>query len=188
MKAFPACFQDTYSSLCMSLRLMVELLPDWRCRPAMLRLLVRTAAAGADAYRTLALLLDGAPAYEEEARLLSGLTHTPELKARTPKLEATLTCTLEVMCTQQLAPLALDLVWGMEGMMQVLRLAGPAYTFEEQPAAGNTAAVELCTLLLTDQEALCAVLGRQEEGLIMDQLISTCKAEAFVTQHHHQQL
>ncbi|GFH24475.1 hypothetical protein HaLaN_22281, partial [Haematococcus lacustris] len=26
--------------------------------------------------------------------------------------------------------------------------------------------------------ALCAVLGRQEEGLIMDQLISTCKAEA----------
>ncbi|GFH12443.1 hypothetical protein HaLaN_08137 [Haematococcus lacustris] len=27
-------------------------------------------------------------------------------------------------------------------------------------------------------QALCAVLGRQEEGLIMDQLISTCKAEA----------
>ncbi|GFH27506.1 hypothetical protein HaLaN_25836, partial [Haematococcus lacustris] len=27
------------------------------------------------------------------------------------------------------------------------------------------------------QLALCAVLGRQEEGLIMDQLISTCKAQ-----------
>ncbi|GFH20765.1 hypothetical protein HaLaN_17939 [Haematococcus lacustris] len=36
---------------------------------------------------------------------------------------------------------------------EALRLAGPAYTSRKQPAAGNTAAVELCTLLLTDQEA-----------------------------------
>ncbi|GFH10092.1 hypothetical protein HaLaN_05343 [Haematococcus lacustris] len=35
---------------------------------------------------------------------------------------------------------------------EVLRLAGPAYTSRVQPAGGNTAAVELCTLLLADQE------------------------------------
>ncbi|GFH10093.1 hypothetical protein HaLaN_05344 [Haematococcus lacustris] len=74
--------EDSYSSLYMALRLTVELWPDVRSRPAMLRLLVRTAAAGTHAYSALALLLDRAPYHE------------------------------------QLAPLALDLVWGMEGMLQ----------------------------------------------------------------------
>ncbi|KAL6755787.1 hypothetical protein V8C86DRAFT_2668830, partial [Haematococcus lacustris] len=134
------------------------LCPDWRCRPTVLRLLVRTAAAGAHAYSALALLLDGAPHYEAETRFLSGLKRTPELKALSPVLEAILSDTLECVCSgwvflllpleeseqalssqsaeiyasrnqeevlhqppsaQQLAPLALDLVWGMEGMVQV---------------------------------------------------------------------
>ncbi|GFH31731.1 hypothetical protein HaLaN_30831 [Haematococcus lacustris] len=72
----------------------------------MLRLLARAAAAGAHGYSTLAMLLDGAPDYEADTRLLSGLKRTPEL-------EAILTDILE-----DLAPLALDLVWGMEGMLQ----------------------------------------------------------------------
>ncbi|KAJ9524213.1 hypothetical protein QJQ45_005008 [Haematococcus lacustris] len=198
LDTFPDCFRDSYSWLCMLLRLMVELWPDWRCRPAMLRLLVRTAAAGAHGYSTLTLLLDGAPDCEAETHLLSGLKRTPELKARTPELEALLTDTLEGVCSawvfllvpyseieqasinmrirlneshqqvqdakgsaacrrkevhdtpegvshqqgqyakagaacgtekvlnlppsaQQLAPLALDLVWGMEGMLQMMK-------------------------------------------------------------------
>ncbi|GFH10099.1 hypothetical protein HaLaN_05350, partial [Haematococcus lacustris] len=260
---FPGCFRDSYTLLCEVLRLMVELWPDVRCRPAMLRLLVRTAAVGADGYSTLAMLVDGAPDYKAETRLLSGLMRTPELKARTPELKDILLDTLDRVCSvwvtllmphceaeplsdmrirlnechqqgqnatgsaacgrkevhkqppsaQQLAPLALDLVWGMDGMLQdssmreeLLRLAGPAYTSRVQPgvyvrrleaacqllhrklqpssiaaaqtasscplphiapsavpptpsAAGNTAAVELCTLLLTDQEVLDVVLA-----------------------------
>ncbi|KAL6755771.1 hypothetical protein V8C86DRAFT_2668485 [Haematococcus lacustris] len=170
MKAFPGCFRGLYSSLCMALRLTVELWPDVRCLPAMLRLLARTAAAGVHGCSTLVLLLDGAPYYAAETRLLSGLKRTPELKALTLELEEILSDTLEGVCTrwvlllapqgqseqalrdmrirlddsrqqgqnakgsaacgrkevhnlppsaQQLAPLALDLVWGMEGMLQV---------------------------------------------------------------------
>ncbi|GFH25955.1 hypothetical protein HaLaN_24010 [Haematococcus lacustris] len=63
----------------------------------MLRLLVRTAAVGADGYNALVLLLDGAPDYKAETRLLSGVK------------------------PQQLAPLALDLVWGMEGILQMMQ-------------------------------------------------------------------
>ncbi|KAL6764229.1 hypothetical protein V8C86DRAFT_1681208 [Haematococcus lacustris] len=172
LDTFPDCFRDSYSWLCMALRAMVELWPDWRCRPAMLRLLVRSAAAGAHGYSTLTLLLDGPPDCEAETRLLSGLKRTPELKARTPELQALLTDTLEGVCSawvlllvphseieqassnmhirlneshqqvqdakgsaacrrkevhnlppsaQQLAPLALDLVWGMEGMLQMMQ-------------------------------------------------------------------
>ncbi|KAL6764214.1 hypothetical protein V8C86DRAFT_2477762, partial [Haematococcus lacustris] len=156
----------------MALRLTVELWPDVRCRPAMLRLLVRTAAAGTHAYSALALLLDRAPYHEVETRLLSDVKRTSVLKARTPQLEAFLTDTLEGVCSvwvlllvpdidseqassdmhkclndsyqqgqtaeggaacgmkkvlnlppsaQQLAPLALDLVWGMEGMLQMMK-------------------------------------------------------------------
>ncbi|KAL6755777.1 hypothetical protein V8C86DRAFT_2668636, partial [Haematococcus lacustris] len=47
----------------------------------MLRLLARTAAAGAHGYSTLAMLLDGAPDSEADTRLLSGLKRTPELEA-----------------------------------------------------------------------------------------------------------
>ncbi|KAJ9524383.1 hypothetical protein QJQ45_008580 [Haematococcus lacustris] len=173
MKALPGCFRDSYSSLCKSLRLMMELWPDWRCRPAMLRLLVRTAAAGAHGYSTLALygaqLLDGAPDYEAETRSVPCLQRTLELKGLNPELKASLSETMFRVCAiwirllvpycdteqasidmynslydshqqgqymegsaacgkkeghillpsaQQLAPLALDLVWGMEGMLQ----------------------------------------------------------------------
>ncbi|KAL6764198.1 hypothetical protein V8C86DRAFT_1679777 [Haematococcus lacustris] len=169
--AFPGCFRDVYSSLFTAMQLMVELWPDSRCRPAMLRLLARTAAAGAHGYSTLAMLLDGAPNDEAGTRMLSGLKRTPELKARTPQLGALLANTLERVCrawilllvpdseieqasinmrirlneshqqgqnakghaacgrkevhdlppsAQQLAPLALDLVWGMEGMLQMM--------------------------------------------------------------------
>ncbi|KAL6764172.1 hypothetical protein V8C86DRAFT_3084347 [Haematococcus lacustris] len=41
----------------------------------------------------------------------------------------------------------------------VLQLAGPAYTSQDQPAAGSIAAEELCTLLLIDQEVLDVVLA-----------------------------
>ncbi|KAJ9524375.1 hypothetical protein QJQ45_008573 [Haematococcus lacustris] len=158
--AFPICLRASYTLLCDALQLMVELWPDWRCRPAMLRVLVRTVAAGAHGYSTMAMLLDGAPNYEAETRLLSGLKRTPEVKALTPELEAILSSTLECVCSgwvflllplgeseqalgsqsaesnasrnkeevhnlppsaQQLAPLALDLVWGMEGMMQMMQ-------------------------------------------------------------------
>ncbi|KAL6764231.1 hypothetical protein V8C86DRAFT_1681341 [Haematococcus lacustris] len=158
--AFPTCLRASYTLLCDALQLMVELWPDWRCRPAMLRVLVRTVAAGAHGYSTMAMLLDGAPNYEAETRLLSGLKRTPEVKALTPELEAILSSTLECVCSgwvflllplgeseqalgsqsaesnasrnkeevhnlppsaQQLAPLALDLVWGMEGMMQMMQ-------------------------------------------------------------------
>ncbi|KAL6755801.1 hypothetical protein V8C86DRAFT_178331 [Haematococcus lacustris] len=170
--AFPSCFEEFYSSLCMLLRLMVDLWPNGRCRPAMLRLLARTAAVGAHGYSTLVLLLDVAPNHEEETRLLSGLKRTPELKARTPELEDVLLDTMERVCSscilllayqrdterpssdmhispsdshqqgqyaegsaacgrkvvhnwlpsaQQLAPVALDLVRGMEGMMQMMQ-------------------------------------------------------------------
>ncbi|KAL6764208.1 hypothetical protein V8C86DRAFT_1679922 [Haematococcus lacustris] len=171
VKAFPGCFRDSYSSLCMSLRLMVELWPDVRCRPAMLRLLVRTAAAGAHGYSTLALY--GAPDYEAETRLVPSLKRTLELKAKlTPELKDSLSETMVRVCSgwirllvpicdteqasidmynnlydsrqhgqyvegnaacsrkegrilmpsaQQLAPLALDLVWGMEGMLQMMQ-------------------------------------------------------------------
>ncbi|KAJ9524467.1 hypothetical protein QJQ45_019582 [Haematococcus lacustris] len=158
--AFPTCLKASYTLLCDALQVMVELCPDWRCRPTVLRLLVRTAAAGAHAYSALALLLDGAPHYEAETRFLSDLKRTPELKALSPELEAILSDTLECVCSgwvflllpleeseqasssqsaesnasrnqeelphqppsaQQLAPLALDLVWGMEGMLQVRR-------------------------------------------------------------------
>ncbi|KAL6764211.1 hypothetical protein V8C86DRAFT_1680404 [Haematococcus lacustris] len=176
MKALPGCFRDSYSSLCKSLRLMMELWPDWRCRPAMLRLLVRTAAAGAHGYSTLALygaqLLDGAPDYEAETRSVPCLQRTLELKALKPELKASLSETMFRVCAiwirllvpycdteqasidmynslydshqqgqyvegsaacgkkeghillpsaQQLAPLALDLVWGMEGMLQMMQ-------------------------------------------------------------------
>ncbi|GFH20763.1 hypothetical protein HaLaN_17937, partial [Haematococcus lacustris] len=174
MRAFPGCFRDSYSSLYVALRLTVELWPDGRCLPAMLRLLVRTAAAGAHGYSTQALLWDGVPDYKAETRLLSGSKRTPELKARTPQLEALLTNTLDCVCSvwvllllpeaqcqseqasidmrvrlndshqqdqnakgsaacdrkgidylrpsaQQLAPLALDLVWGMEGTLQMMQ-------------------------------------------------------------------
>ncbi|KAL6755781.1 hypothetical protein V8C86DRAFT_177610 [Haematococcus lacustris] len=188
--AFPAYFKKYYTLLCDALQLMVELWPHWRCRPAVLRLLVRTAAVGAHGYSTMALLLDGALDYEAETRLLSGLKRTPELKARTPKLEAILCDTLEGVCTkwvllflphcqseraltgmhirlndcqqqgpcaesnpskdkegldkppsaQQLAPLALDLVWGMEGMLQMMqqhwRMFPPMPHVEESPKFG----------------------------------------------------
>ncbi|KAL6755773.1 hypothetical protein V8C86DRAFT_177340 [Haematococcus lacustris] len=98
--AFPAYFKKYYTLLCDALQLMVELWPHWRCRPAVLRLLTRTAAAGAHGYSTMALLLDGALDYEAETRLLSGLKRTPELKARTHKLEAILCDTLEGVCTK----------------------------------------------------------------------------------------
>ncbi|GFH20418.1 hypothetical protein HaLaN_17533 [Haematococcus lacustris] len=45
----PACIRDFYFPLCEALGLMVQLWPDQRCRPAMLRLMARTAAAGAHA-------------------------------------------------------------------------------------------------------------------------------------------
>ncbi|GFH19896.1 hypothetical protein HaLaN_16925 [Haematococcus lacustris] len=72
----------------------------------MLRVLAPTAAAGAHSYTTLALLLDDAPELE-----------------RAPELEQTLSTTItrvlhQPPSAQQLAPLALDLVWGMEGMLQ----------------------------------------------------------------------
>ncbi|KAL6755791.1 hypothetical protein V8C86DRAFT_177934 [Haematococcus lacustris] len=159
LNAFPSCFRHSYSSLCLAMRLTVELWPDVRCRPAMLRLLARTAAAGAHGYSALTLLLDGAPDYE------AGLERTPQLKA---SLVHTLDCVCGVWVTllmphsatkqassnmhirlndshqqgqyakgsaacgrkedynlppsaQQLAPLALDLVWGMDGMLQMMQ-------------------------------------------------------------------
>ncbi|KAL6764203.1 hypothetical protein V8C86DRAFT_2477523 [Haematococcus lacustris] len=149
----------------MSLRLMVELWPDVRCRPAMLRLLVRTAAAGAHGYSTLSLLLDGAPDYEADTRLLSGLKRTPELEAILSYILEDVSSAWATLLVphsgseqasidnfnslnyshrqgqnakghaacgrkevhnlapsaQQLAPLALDLVWGMEGMLQMMQ-------------------------------------------------------------------
>ncbi|KAL6755792.1 hypothetical protein V8C86DRAFT_177970 [Haematococcus lacustris] len=172
MKAFPGCFRDYFTYLCMALGQAVELWPDGRCQPAMRRLLARAVAAGAYGYSTQALVLDGAPDYEEKARLLSGLKRTPELKARSIELKSELSSTLENVCSawalllvpqsdteqassnmyirfddshpqghyvegsaacgrmkvhnllpsaQQLAPLALDLVWGMEGMLQMMQ-------------------------------------------------------------------
>ncbi|KAL6764230.1 hypothetical protein V8C86DRAFT_1681290 [Haematococcus lacustris] len=98
--AFPGCFRKFHTLLCDVLQLMVELWPHWRCRPAVLRLLTRTAAAGVDGYSTMAMLLDGAPNYEAETRLLSGLKRQPKLKARTPELETILSDTLEGACTR----------------------------------------------------------------------------------------
>ncbi|KAJ9524208.1 hypothetical protein QJQ45_004987 [Haematococcus lacustris] len=148
--SFPHSIRVLYFALCRTMKLMVQLWPDQRCRPAMLRVLARTAAAGAHSYTTLALLLDDAPELE-----------------RAPELEQTLSTTITRVCfvwmlllappgryeqlsgasftrsdgqckaaldaandmpkvlhqppsAQQLAPLALDLVWGMEGMLQMM--------------------------------------------------------------------
>ncbi|GFH22270.1 hypothetical protein HaLaN_19712 [Haematococcus lacustris] len=67
----------------------------------MLRVMARTAAAGAHAYTTLAPLLDRAPDHGTEPRSLG----KEKVLDQPPS-------------AQQLAPLALDLVWGMEGMLQ----------------------------------------------------------------------
>ncbi|GFH22268.1 hypothetical protein HaLaN_19710 [Haematococcus lacustris] len=87
----------------------------------MLRMLARTAAAGAHAYMTLALLLDGAPDHRSEPRSLSGFPPAPELKQTSSTMMAH--DNAEVLhqppSAQQLAPLALDLVRGMEGMLQM---------------------------------------------------------------------
>ncbi|KAL6748856.1 hypothetical protein V8C86DRAFT_1103706 [Haematococcus lacustris] len=145
----PAYIRDFYFALYDVLGLMMELWPDQRCRPAMLRVLARSAVTGAHAYTTLALLLDGAPDHESEPRSLSGFPRAPELKQ-------TLSTIISRVChmwirllappgrneelsgasednassvkekvldqppsAQQLAPLALELVWGMEGMLQM---------------------------------------------------------------------
>ncbi|KAL6755769.1 hypothetical protein V8C86DRAFT_177139 [Haematococcus lacustris] len=145
----------------MSLRLMVELWPDVRCRPAMLRLLVRTAAAGAHGYSTLSLLLDRASDCEAETSSLSGLKRTPELEAILSYILEDVSSALNSLnyshrqgqnakghaacgrkevhnlapSAQQLAPLALDLVWGMEGMLQMMhqhwRMFPPTACVEE---------------------------------------------------------
>ncbi|KAL6748867.1 hypothetical protein V8C86DRAFT_1103844 [Haematococcus lacustris] len=149
---FPGCIRECYFPLCHVLGLMVQLWPDQRCRPAMLRVLVRTAAAGAHAYMTLVLLLDGAPDHGSEPRSLSGIPRTPELEQTFSRL-AYRVCHMWILLlappgrndqlsgirsndqcgvandmqkvlhqppsAQQLAPLALDLVWGMEGMLQM---------------------------------------------------------------------
>ncbi|GFH18831.1 hypothetical protein HaLaN_15696, partial [Haematococcus lacustris] len=151
----PARIRDFYFPLCDALRMMVQLWPNQKCRPAMLRLVVRSAAAGAHAYMTLALLLDDAPDHESEPRSLSGLARTPELenvfstlvagvchvwmlllapRGRYGQLSGTSYSRSDGQCgvaddmqnelhqppsAQQLAPLALDLVWGMEGMLQM---------------------------------------------------------------------
>ncbi|KAL6748847.1 hypothetical protein V8C86DRAFT_3146214 [Haematococcus lacustris] len=153
--SFPAGILDFYVALCRALQEMVELWPDQRCRPAMLRMLARTAAAGAHAYMTLALLLDGAPDHRSEPRSLSGFPPAPELKqtsstmmarvcymwilllappGRDDQLSGTSNSKRDGQCrvaddnaevlhqppsAQQLAPLALDLVRGMEGMLQM---------------------------------------------------------------------
>ncbi|KAJ9524786.1 hypothetical protein QJQ45_024418 [Haematococcus lacustris] len=149
---FPGCIRECYFPLCHVLGLMVELWPDQRCRPAMLRVLARSAVAGAHAYMTLVLLLDGAPDHGSEPRSLSGIPRTPELE-QTFSLLAYRVCHMWILLlappgrndqlsgirsndqcgvandmqkvlhqppsAQQLAPLALDLVWGMEGMLQM---------------------------------------------------------------------
>ncbi|KAJ9524319.1 hypothetical protein QJQ45_008521 [Haematococcus lacustris] len=157
--SFPVFIRDSYLPLCHALRLMMELWPDQRCQPAMLRLMVRSAAAGAHAYAILGLLLDGAPDHGSEPRSLSGSACTAELEqtlstivarvcqmwllvlappGRSEQLSGTSYIRSNERCrivegnafsgkekvlhqppsTQQLAPLALDLVWGMEGMLQ----------------------------------------------------------------------
>ncbi|KAJ9524206.1 hypothetical protein QJQ45_004989 [Haematococcus lacustris] len=154
--SFPAGILDFYVALCRALQEMVELWSDQRCRPAMLRMLARSAVAGAHAYMTLAL--DGAPDHGSEPRPLSGFPPTPELKQTSSTMMARV-CYMWILLlappgrndqlsgtysrrdgqcrvaddnardmpkvlhqppsAQQLAPLALDLVWGMEGMLQM---------------------------------------------------------------------
>ncbi|KAJ9524205.1 hypothetical protein QJQ45_004990 [Haematococcus lacustris] len=158
---FPACIRDFYFPLCDALGLMVQLWPDQRCRPAMLRVMVRSAAAGAHAYTTLALLLDGAPDHGLQPRSGLRLARTPELEHIFYTLMAGV-CHVWILLlappgrdeqlsgasytrsdgesgvtkdnasngkqkvlhqppsAEQLAPLALDLVWGMEGMLQMM--------------------------------------------------------------------
>ncbi|KAJ9524207.1 hypothetical protein QJQ45_004988 [Haematococcus lacustris] len=155
----PAYILDFYFTLYDVLGLMVQLWPDQRYRPAMLRVMARTAAAGAHAYTTLAPLLDRAPDHGSEPRSLSGPL-LPELKltlstiisrvchmwmlllappGRYEQLSGASYSRSDEQCgvandnassgkekvldqppsAQQLAPLALDLVWGMEGMLQM---------------------------------------------------------------------
>ncbi|KAL6748860.1 hypothetical protein V8C86DRAFT_1103765 [Haematococcus lacustris] len=149
---FPAYILDFYFPLYDVLGLMMELWPDQRCHPAMLRVLARSAVAGAHAYMTLALLLDWAPNHGSEPRSLSGIPRTPELEDNISRM-VTRVCHVWILLltpadrddqllgirsndqcgvandmqselhqppsAQQLAPLALDLVWGMEGMLQM---------------------------------------------------------------------
>ncbi|KAL6748831.1 hypothetical protein V8C86DRAFT_1102734 [Haematococcus lacustris] len=158
--SFPVFIRDSYLPLCHALRMMVQLWPDQRCRPAMLRVMARSAAAGAHAYMTLALLLDGAPDHGSEPRSLYGSACTAELEQTLSTMVARVCqmwllvlappgCSEQLSGTsyirskercrivegnassgkekvlpsppsvQQLAPLALDLVWGMEGMLQM---------------------------------------------------------------------
>ncbi|KAJ9532365.1 hypothetical protein QJQ45_010441 [Haematococcus lacustris] len=157
--SFPGCIRIFYAALCRALELMVQRWPDQRCRPAMLRVMARSAAAGAHAYTALALLLGGAPDHGSETRSLSGLARTPELEQNFSTM-ITRVCHMWILLlappgrselllgtsfilsngrcgiandnandmqkelhqpssAQQLAPLALDLVFGMEGMLQM---------------------------------------------------------------------
>ncbi|KAL6755806.1 hypothetical protein V8C86DRAFT_178416 [Haematococcus lacustris] len=165
LDTFPDCLRGSYSALCLAIQLTGELLPDGRSRPAMLRLLGRTAATGAHGYSALLLLLDGAPDSEAETSSLSGLKRTPELEEilfdvledvssawayllvpHSGFEEASIDMYISLYefhqqgqyakgsaacgrkevhnlppSAQQLAPLALDLVWGMEGMLQTMQ-------------------------------------------------------------------
>ncbi|GFH18828.1 hypothetical protein HaLaN_15693, partial [Haematococcus lacustris] len=135
----PTRIRDFYIQLYATLRKMVQLWPDQRCRPAMLRVFARSAVTGAHAYMTLALLLDDAPDHGAGPCSLPALTRTPELE-QTFSHMVTCVCHIWILLlaprknnapsgkekvlyqrpsTQQLAPLALDLVWGMEGMLQM---------------------------------------------------------------------
>ncbi|KAJ9524398.1 hypothetical protein QJQ45_008612 [Haematococcus lacustris] len=137
--SLPTRIRDFYIQLYATLQKMVQLWPDQRCRPAMLRVFARSAVTGAHAYMTLALLLDGAADHGSEPRSLPALTRTPELE-QTFSHMVTCVCHIWILLlaprknnapsgkekvlyqrpsTQQLAPLALDLVRGMEGMLQM---------------------------------------------------------------------
>ncbi|KAL6764156.1 hypothetical protein V8C86DRAFT_1677792 [Haematococcus lacustris] len=158
--SFPAYILDFYVTLCCAWQVMVQLWPDQKCRPAMLRLMARTAAAGAHAYTTLALLLGRAAYHGSDPSLLLGLSRMPEPEqslsimmarvcqmwilllappGRSEQLSGAWYLQSDGQCgvandnassgkekvldqppsAQQLAPLALDLVWGMEGMLQM---------------------------------------------------------------------
>ncbi|GFH24151.1 hypothetical protein HaLaN_21886 [Haematococcus lacustris] len=157
--SFHGCIPIFYLALCRALELMVQRWPDQRGRPAMLRVMARSAAAGAHAYTALALLLGGAPVQGSEPLSLSGLPRTSELEqnfftmitrvchmcllllappGRSELLLGTSFIRSNERCgvandnandmqkelhqpnsAQQLAPLALDLVFGMESMMQM---------------------------------------------------------------------
>ncbi|KAJ9524395.1 hypothetical protein QJQ45_008613 [Haematococcus lacustris] len=198
---FPAYILDFYFPLYDVLGLMMELWPDQRCHPAMLRVLARSAVAGAHAYMTLALLLDWAPNHGSEPRSLSGIPRTPELEDNISRM-VTRVCHVWILLltpadrddqllgirsndqcgvandmqnelhqppsAQQLAPLALDLVWGMEGMLQLLCITSPGLkgSLEHKRTEGCRALADSHKFLLPGQQQAPPGMSPEAERLL----------------------